>query len=806
MAQINRFYQPSRGQYVSQYIPQQLPTDLLIKGLAAKQDQFNKTLDDMNKNLGMWDVNSLQGYDTQYKNEWKKNIETKLDELSKKDLSLPENQQEYIGFLRKIRDDEGLKSVQSAYTTHQAFLKNLDEMKKDPTKYAPEYIDDYIRRYNIYTSGEGQGFKGDIKLGESTINAGADIPNEVKKFVDDLKANGSEWVNKLASGVSYESGWEGVSDTRVREQLDRSMESIMRGAVGRQLTARYDAANNPTNLPLNEYLSTLSTEDRNAYLQNRDKYIKNTVWDLGKEFVWGNSKSGKAAALETERTEAREDAKNNPVTPVFTYQGNTGEGPGRDFNKDRQVNQSTRNRISTANTELELLKTFKEKMEVGKLDQLDFSEMSEAQKSMVASIMRIPLSEVEQKFKGYANAGQVINKIIETRTKEIEFLKKDDEAFRQDIANSLNESLGNIFNGKDINTIMEEGKILERNDRVKEIANKINLLENSQTANTPATKNEIQRLKNDPLYRDWSAYQKAITHVNSAIDSPIPSVVNSYNNTGESAQYTMFGANKAEKYTSVSPIFENGQLKGFTSGVVNQTPDKQLENKIATNPSAFTIKDEDGTPLNTKLLKPGSFAMQGMRATKGPGDKVILQGYLEIKEPVLASNGKQVIKRIDDQEVPQFNIVPKFVSVEVDRSNYMDLQGDVYKSGALSNVNAVSDVKRVDVGGNKVDLIQLNSNASQAQRSNWTAYNTLIHSDLIREMDVVQSDLKKNNARKDIFLTDDAKVTVVNNNGKYTFIGGDQAEEATSWNELVNSLVNLRTITLIEEEKKRTQK
>lgn len=43
---VNRFFNPSRGQYVSQFVPEELPTGLMINALANKQ----KTYDDRNAN------------------------------------------------------------------------------------------------------------------------------------------------------------------------------------------------------------------------------------------------------------------------------------------------------------------------------------------------------------------------------------------------------------------------------------------------------------------------------------------------------------------------------------------------------------------------------------------------------------------------------------------------------------------------------------------------------------------------------------------------------------------------------------
>jgi len=71
---VNRFFQPSSGKFVSQFVPEQLPTDLLMKPLAEKQRKADLMQAEVIK-LGEWEQRALPGYDTQFVKQMKSRIE-----------------------------------------------------------------------------------------------------------------------------------------------------------------------------------------------------------------------------------------------------------------------------------------------------------------------------------------------------------------------------------------------------------------------------------------------------------------------------------------------------------------------------------------------------------------------------------------------------------------------------------------------------------------------------------------------------------------------------------------------------------
>ena len=64
---INRFYQPSRGQYQSQFVPEQLPAELMMGVLGSKQKQYNDLSEKIQTNIYDWNQEALPGFDTQYR-------------------------------------------------------------------------------------------------------------------------------------------------------------------------------------------------------------------------------------------------------------------------------------------------------------------------------------------------------------------------------------------------------------------------------------------------------------------------------------------------------------------------------------------------------------------------------------------------------------------------------------------------------------------------------------------------------------------------------------------------------------------
>lgn len=321
MAAVNRFYNPSRGQYVSQFIPQQLPTDLLLQGLANKQKTYNDQLNRINL-LGDWTQPALSGYDTEFVNQKKQEIRGFIDNMSQKDLSLPQTQQEYINFTRQLRDNEDLKKVAGSYSKHQEFL-DIDKKIKagNATDYEEAFYDDYLKRFNVYTAKGGKGFKGDIQLGDQNILKGTDIQKAQEELFDHIKADGSESIAALEGGISYKNGWEGVSGKKISSAVANEFDNFYKSRAGEQLGARFDMNFSNSVDPsksIGMIVKDMTPEQRQQYEAKRREYVMNNTLKTGQTFIYGKSTTNKDQAL----NEQHKIDMENPQQPAIEVIGN----------------------------------------------------------------------------------------------------------------------------------------------------------------------------------------------------------------------------------------------------------------------------------------------------------------------------------------------------------------------------------------------------------------------------------------------------------------------------------------------------
>lgn len=286
---ISRFYQPSQAGYISQFVPEKLPIDLMVGALGQRQTTYNTELNKLNA-LGDWDMPALQGYDTQRRDEIKQDIRGFIDQSMGKDLSSPLYQSEYLTKVRQIRDNPEIKSIKQSYDTHQAYLKRVAELKQSADTYAAadELAHKYNQKYSIYTrdpNAGGRGFKGSVLLDDPNILTGENINEEFEKFYDQLKADGREQLGFLEAGLAYKNGWEGISGGKVVGRAKEILDLAVNSRAGEQLGARFDMMNFP-NQPPDLALQKMTPEQREAYNQKKLEYIGNELLAVGKGFTF----------------------------------------------------------------------------------------------------------------------------------------------------------------------------------------------------------------------------------------------------------------------------------------------------------------------------------------------------------------------------------------------------------------------------------------------------------------------------------------------------------------------------------------
>lgn len=295
-----RFYQPSTGGYVSQFVPDQLPAELMLKGIGMKQEKFDKQ-SLLNDELAAYKINALPGEDTRYAKTWKSKIDNFVEESSNVDLASPEFQRKYKGFVRDFKNDQGLQSVGRSFQEHQKALERIEELKKKgEVAAAREMQNDYNRRFGLYTAEEGLGYKGDVSLDHNLIGEGIDRFKEGIKFFEPLKESGSENAAFLESGVSYKNGWTGISNKRVKEQADNMFNDWATSAGGLQTAKLYDMQQGTGDYEI----SKLAADKKEEYQKKKDNFLKNEFLQIGRTVVHGKSTTNIDAAYNIDNKRA----------------------------------------------------------------------------------------------------------------------------------------------------------------------------------------------------------------------------------------------------------------------------------------------------------------------------------------------------------------------------------------------------------------------------------------------------------------------------------------------------------------------
>lgn len=299
---VNRFYNASTGVYQSQFVPENLPVDLMVQALANKQKLQDSRVAQMTSD-GNWNQASIGKFDTDYVKQRRQDLQGFVAESQGKDLTSPDYFRKYSKFVNEFKNDEGLKRVQQSVDTHTEFLKIQKDIKsgKDVNDYERAFFNDYNKKFNIY---DKTGWKGEIQLGDTNILRGTDIMTDGKKMFDYIKASGSESIKELEGGITYKDGWKGISGKVINEQTARNLDIFYEMRAGQQLGARFDEMTfKDSPLPTDEIMKHLSPEERKEYEAQKKAYVGQQLLDIGKGFIHGESTTNKDAALNKDREE-----------------------------------------------------------------------------------------------------------------------------------------------------------------------------------------------------------------------------------------------------------------------------------------------------------------------------------------------------------------------------------------------------------------------------------------------------------------------------------------------------------------------
>lgn len=301
MAEINRYSRPSSATYQSQFVPTELPADLMAQALYTKQAKADRGLAAAVE-LGEWNQRALAGHDTQYV----KDIRTQLEDFSKKAMTMdrtsPEFQREYLRMQNKIKKDEGLSAISASVARDDAFQKRWAALKaKGDHAAADAEKAQYEYSRSVYTAEGGQGFKGP-QLYQDITNEGVDLWEGKIKYFKDLKESGSEVIKALGDGISYKNGWTGVSSDRIKKQLNATYDDYLESPAGKQ---QYKKELLKQGL-VGSTFDALSPEDKEKVGDVIAEEMHKDFLEAGNTYIRGKSTTNRDSALNSSRKEAKE--------------------------------------------------------------------------------------------------------------------------------------------------------------------------------------------------------------------------------------------------------------------------------------------------------------------------------------------------------------------------------------------------------------------------------------------------------------------------------------------------------------------
>lgn len=642
---VNRFFNAERGVYQSMFVPQELPQDLMLGVLGQKQKGYNEQ--EANRIiLGEWNQRALEGYDTEFIKQKKKEIESFIGESQGKDLTSPDYIREYQSFVKKFKEDEGIKKVAGAVAKDDAFWKRIEELKKDKdtSAYADVLANEYLTRRKYYTKDTkqgGLGFTGDIALGDENVLTGVDLIKESKQIFDDIKQSGSEASHLLSDGIYYKTGYKGVGDKTIQNRVYQMVDTFAKSRAGEQLTAEYNRNLFGEEVPSIQ-LSKLTPDQQSKYEEGRKKYISDFLTRAGGEFVHGETTTNIAEALNKKGDREWEVQKEAVQQPVLELSGGNIASLRPKYEATVGENGTYQNHIKAidgSQEKIDIYSKLQESIKSGKMINLTPQEK--------AKIIGIPGAEELMQGKPIPeNKKELLLKTIsdysETELMKMNASKREVKDIESHLLDAVSTVITKDYNGKNIKEVYTQYDALDKDPLLKPFRDRYNQLldEGKPTAidfidkNLNALRENIKQgkvkdaaagkklLEGLMLMKDFGRAKKdhdEIAFANekdlegkntpygidyvarleknkdlAAKKNKIIEYYNTYNTTVPKATVAV-----KEPYMKYA-IDANGNrvIKGKVGSV-----DKQVENDVRLNPTGYTIVDlETGQPLQPTMI------------------------------------------------------------------------------------------------------------------------------------------------------------------------------------------------------------
>lgn len=271
---FSRFYQPVQTQYISQFVPENL--ELFDSALTNRQKEYDQTASQIDLfNDALLQQEALPEYDTEVLKGIKGEVDTFASEMSKLDLSLPENKRKVSQFVKQLASDERLGKIQAGV----ASKKKYDEIKEaliKENKYVSENDLEFMKSFESYLGQQGDEKKFGIDFigGKELIPEDAPSRPQLEKFVDNMKASGYTYDKENGTWIDRTSR-KGISYNELMNVLSSNINAFSQTVEGQQMIRRAQMNNVPFE---QQFLSEIDPIARErAYKETSNTFRDNTA-------------------------------------------------------------------------------------------------------------------------------------------------------------------------------------------------------------------------------------------------------------------------------------------------------------------------------------------------------------------------------------------------------------------------------------------------------------------------------------------------------------------------------------------------
>lgn len=250
---VNRFFQPGRSQRVSQFVPNQLPAEFLMKMAASKQGRQDQARSTMLKQQMEFDQEALIAQDKEYVKGKKQELDSFIGDRFNQDLTQPGQQAEILSYLTNLKKDKGLAAVASHNKDVRRFKEEIRELKKKGL-YSSELEEEALDEFNDYVrSGV---FDEEVNFSGLSIPELLDKNKKKKTYFDDMIIEKNDYPlaasqflanNKINLGETFNDSLmkvthSGIKPERIKNAVELGFPDYVQSAEGKQELMMYNNA------------------------------------------------------------------------------------------------------------------------------------------------------------------------------------------------------------------------------------------------------------------------------------------------------------------------------------------------------------------------------------------------------------------------------------------------------------------------------------------------------------------------------------------------------------------------------------